>query len=604
MRQGTRYRRRSTGLHPGAFTMGSCRRMALALGLAAALVVSLARGGITSQGAVFVYDDQEDWEEEEDERSRLARLEQEQMGSGRESSGGPGAATAETDSTVLTGPYVEQVTLQERYHEEYKVYEESMADLFFFYASVGNGGITHEAVTLDIPQNISYTMEMDGLPYAYQSGQPVGAYGTYVVRLTGIEDETVPFYEQKEYRAVFRFRIQAKPPEGAEGAGSMAGGGTLSSGTAGGGLEWKSYSYDGTPLEESGGQMSGRQTGGDGSGLFKSGSQTAGGQAGGLGSDGQAGDGQTAGGQDGETLGDGSALQGGEGALPGQEAQGEPGAADPTGPGGMAKAGDGLGAGRFGTGYQRREQVYDQGAKSYTVTFADGQTLSANVPEGYMGPGAVELRFSEAEEAILYRDDQPVAYQSGDTVTEPGHYRLELDGKPWSFTIASYVDRTCFYGAPARMRIAAAALDGEPMELDSERYVLMEADGVYRFALEAEAGGGDLLDVSLTKDTQPPVFEVKIGGGSASVQYQSEDIREVRLERGGEPVEGGSVERIDRPGQYRLTVTDEAGNVASSQFVVRYRVDRYGVFAVVLVILLFTAGAVFVIHTKRTVKIR
>lgn len=57
--------------------MGSCRRMALALGLAAALVVSLARGGITSQGAVFVYDDQEDWEEEEDERSRLARLEQE-----------------------------------------------------------------------------------------------------------------------------------------------------------------------------------------------------------------------------------------------------------------------------------------------------------------------------------------------------------------------------------------------------------------------------------------------------------------------------------------------------------------------------------------------
>ncbi len=145
-----------------------------------------------------------------------------------ESSGGPGAATAETDSTVLTGPYVEQVTLQERYHEEYKVYEESMADLFFFYASVGNGGITHEAVTLDIPQNISYTMEMDGLPYAYQSGQPVGAYGTYVVRLTGIEDETVPFYEQKEYRAVFRSGSRAlwhRLPE--TGAGLRPGGKVL-----------------------------------------------------------------------------------------------------------------------------------------------------------------------------------------------------------------------------------------------------------------------------------------------------------------------------------------------------------------------------------------
>lgn len=666
MRQGTRYIRRAVGPHPAGMegkpphSEAFCRkkrwlrRSALTVAAAAALAVGMVRGGILSQGAVFVYDDEEDWEEEEDMRSRLARQEQEQRGSGREtgSSPGPGTAAAETDGTVLTGPYVEQVTLQERYHEEYKVYEESMADLFFFYASVGNGGITHEAVTLDIPQNIRYTMEMDGLPYAYQPGQSIGAYGTYVVRLTGIEDETLPFYEQKEYRAVFRFRIQAKPPEEAEGAGSMAGGGSFGSGTTGG-LEWKSYRYDGTPLEESDGQSAGLQSGGDGSGLSGNGGQTAdgsgsggqtagspgsgsqagggqmtggAGQAGGgqtadgavpegggqtadgAGGAGQAGDGQTAGspggaGQDGTAPADGSALQGdgGEGLLPGQDGSG---AADPEGSGGSMGAEGGQGAGRWGTGYQSREQVYDPGAKAYKTTFQDGQTLSANVPEGYMGPEAVELRFQETGEAVLYRDDQPVEYSSGDALTEPGHYRLELDGKPWSFTIASYVDRACFYGAPAGMQFAAASLDGEPLELTSKRYVPMEADGVYRFALESVSGEPAALDVSLTKDTQPPVFEVKVGGGSASVRYQSEDIQEVRLERDGELLEGVSVERIDRPGQYRLTAVDHAGNVASSQFVVRYRVNRYGVFAVVLVLLLLAGGAVFVIHTKRTVKIR
>lgn len=655
MRQGIRHMGGAAGPHPGG-TGGEAvhsgafygkkhwlRRMALVSALAAVLAADMAWSGILSQGAVFVYDDEEDWEEEEDERSRLARQEQEQRGSGREtgSSSGPGAATAETDGTVLTGPYVEQVTLQERYHEEYKVYEESMADLFFFYASVGNGGITHEAVTLDIPQNIRYTMEMDGLPYAYQPGQSIGAYGTYVVRLTGIEDETLPFYEQKEYRAVFRFRIQAKPPEEAEGTGSMAGGGSFGSGTTGG-LEWKSYRYDGTPLEESDGQSAGLQSGGDGSGLSGSGGQTAdgsgsggqtagspgsgsqagggqmtggAGQAGGgqttggagqtgdgqmTGGAGQADDGQTAGGpggagQDGTAPADGSALQGDgdEGLLPGQD-----------GSGGSMGAEGGQITGRWDTGYQSREQVYDPGAKAYKITFQDGQTLSANVPEGYMGPEAVELRFQETGEAVLYRDDQPVEYSSGDALTEPGHYRLELDGKPWSFTIASYVDRACFYGAPAGMQFAAASLDGEPLELTSNRYVPMEADGVYRFALESVSGEPAALDVSLTKDTQPPVFEVKVGGGSASVRYQSEDIQEVRLERDGELLEGVSVERIDRPGQYRLTAVDHAGNVASSQFVVRYRVNRYGVFAVVLVLLLLAGGAVFVIHTKRTVKIR
>lgn len=158
-------------------------------------------------------------------------------------SGTDGWDEIETNSVILDEPLVNQVTLKEQYNEDYRVYEESIADVFFFYSNVGNGGITHESVFLDIPQNLSYTIEMNGVPWDYIPGQPISNYGTYVVRLTGIEDENVPLYEQKEYQAVFRFRIQQKPPKETEESREVA----VEAG-APAGMEWQSYTYDGSPV--------------------------------------------------------------------------------------------------------------------------------------------------------------------------------------------------------------------------------------------------------------------------------------------------------------------------------------------------------------------
>ncbi len=119
----------------------------------------------------------------------------------------------EEENVTFQGPSVKKVSLYETYYELYDTYEESIADTYFLYANVSNGGLTHEPVSIDIPANVEYTMEKDGIPIPYVSKQLVGEKGTYVLRLTAIEDPGLPFSEQTEYQAVFRFRIQDEPPE-------------------------------------------------------------------------------------------------------------------------------------------------------------------------------------------------------------------------------------------------------------------------------------------------------------------------------------------------------------------------------------------------------
>ncbi len=577
--------------------------------LAAVLTMQTALGGMVSHAVVYVYED----DEEEDDRLPFGRSSTSGSSTGSTSTGrstrnveiglnggADGWDEIETNSVILDEPLVNQVTLKEQYHEDYRVYEESMADVFFFYSNVGNGGITHESVFLDIPQNLSYTIEMNGVPWDYIPGQPISDYGTYVVRLTGIEDENVPLYEQKEYQAVFRFRIQQKPPKETEESREVA----VEAG-APAGMEWQSYTYDGRPLEEESEErqdvfrVSGAANGQseevkEESGESLEDNMAASGSREGLeeNEEGLAGNEEGLAGNE-ESLGNEELAEGAQDGSDSQEGRNEE-----SGEGGKAEPGS------INNGFISRTQDYDAASKRYHVTFSDGLELVSNVPEGYIGPDAVEVSVSPAgrESLVLYRDDEPIDYVHGDSFTEPGHYRLEVNGQPWSCTIASYLKEASVFAAPAGLRFTSAVLNGEPLELSSDRYVWLEEDGAYQFVLEGENGA--VLHTGLAKDSEPPQVEVKLKGGNATIQYLSEDIEEILLERDGEAVEGFSGYSVSQPGSYRLVVRDKAGNEAEAKFSLSYRVNRYGIIAVVLLILLAAGGVAFVVHTKRSVRIR
>lgn len=538
-------------------------------------VIGLLAGAITSQGVVHVLAAPYDWEGNAD-------------GSGPgglkyiDSGFGPGAVSGSREEQEITaGPAVEQVTLAQQYHDDYKIYEESINNLFFFYANVSNGGITDQNVTLDIPQNIFCSVEKDGAEYDYVPGQTFSEYGTYVVRVTAVEDTSMPFSEQKEYRPLFRFRIQEKPPEEIqEGEGSQG--------------------FSASILKDGLSAVSGWQEGGIWPDTENS----------------QTGEGETerdesdpeslksepesadASETSAEEMTDGKITQNGEDGMEenqngaekdGKEAENHKNRED--------AAGEGSGQGA----YRQRTQVYNSSRGRYEVAFDNGRTLSSNVPEGYLGPSTVELLVSEGE-GSLYRNDELLEYAESMSLKEPGSYRLDIDGQMWSFTIASAVGSTDYYMAPQGLEFTGVYFEGEPKELPKGRYLPMREDGQYQIHMAGE--GGEALEVVLRKDTKPPQIAVHVKGGKAQIQYGSDDIEKVILEKNGEIQEGFAGYTIDSPGSYRLTAVDEAGNTSSTEFSLKYQVNMYGIVAVVLVILLIAGGAVFVIHVKRTVKVR
>lgn len=540
--------------------------------LAAAALTIGAAAAMTSYGEVYVSDSFYDWNSGADTSGPASP----QAGQDRDSQTGPGAQAgaqsgARDQARVTEGPSVTQVTLKEQYHQEYKVYEEAMGDLFFFYTNVSNGGITDKSVILDIPQNMFCTMEKDGVLVDYIPGQPVSGYGTYVAKLTAVEDTSVPFSEQKEYRALFRFRIQEKPAGEAE----------ESQGTGFSGIghqvDWNQYASQ-TEESQAGWGLSG-------AGLL-------GQQDGNSGETGETETGETEESRETESQ-ETESSQEQESRSRQEESSGEQ-SADGRDIAGTPVQASGL--------FRPRTQLYDSMTKQYQVIFENGRTLISNIPEGFTGPGAVEISVSAGEPVTLYCNDSPVEYVPGNSITEPGYYRLDVDGQMWSFVIASALGDMDYYVAPAGMELTGASFNGEEAEILSPRYLLMKEDGRYDITMTGR--DGETLETVLTKDTEAPKVQVNVKGGRADIQYLSDDVARIVLTKDGQVQEDFAGYQVSAPGSYELSVTDGAGNVSSRQFTLKYQVNVYGIVAVVLVILLIIGGTVFVIHVKKTVKVR
>ncbi len=568
------------GLRPGRIKM-----------LAAVILCLAAARPVTAGGAVLIYEG--DYYGDDDDETEYRR------GSSRLDYSGPGIVSSTDDEVKNQGPTVKTVTLGESYHEEFGVYEESLNDQFFIYSNVSNGGITDRQVTVDIPANVSYVMELNGQEIPYVSGQPLGERGTYVLRMSVVINPSAPLSKQEEYNSTFRFRIQERLPESQRtDGGQISSDGTL---TVNGsdGIGWGQSGIGGS------GNSGGSSQGSFGTGLIN-------GINGTIGND-RPDTGESEAASESETHTETAPAEEEE-AIPGEGGpeQEETGTEETSGYGEAADeaaANDGPGEpqetpaaaeGNFIGGI--REQLYIPDQKCYLVTMENGRDFISSVPSGYIGPGPVELVLAEGEECSLYLNDEQIEYIKGNSQVDAGAYRLSLDGQEFSFIIASSMSRMDLYPAPLGMAFDQVYLDDEPIKLVSDQYVSMSQDGTYQFVLAGE--DGHTMEFTLKKDTKAPSVAVSVKGGIASIQYLSDDISSITLEKDGKAVNGFSGYQVNKPGAYRLVVADQAGNVGTARFTLRYQINRYGVAAVALIILIIAGAVVFVLHVKRTIKIR
>lgn len=482
---------------------------------------------------------------------------------------GPGAAQAAlAEDSALAGPKIHEVSMGEKYHSDYDLYEHSIDGRYFIFSNVSNGGITDRPVYVEIPVDVFCTAEKDGVPMDYVSGQMLSARGTYVMRLTAVYDKNVPLSQQEEYRTVFRFRIDEKRQD-ASGAVSGAAGaltrqidGLTGSDTAG--ILNQIASESGLAGDDIAAALADQ--------LFS--------ESGESGEAGEEDNAETAAGNLDETQ-ESAADQEEDSSWEGSGQESDSGQED-----------------REASG---RSQVYLEDEKMYLVTLENGFTFRSSVPEGMLINQSVAIYPGEGE-YTLYRGEEEVSLNERQETAEYGSYRLVSGDYEFTFEINNtYVNRDTFT-APKGTRISTASFNGNTLDTGEGTLLTMETDGSYLVTLKGDYG--EILEVELNRDTEPPAVEVRIEGQTAQISYASKDLASVTLSKnGGEPREFNGF-TITETGNYILTVTDRAGNQTLKEFSLRYKINMYGVVAIAAVVTAAAAGAVILIRKKRNLTVR
>lgn len=557
-----------------------------------------------------------------------------------DTSNGPGASTGKLkveDSGEQKGPQVQEVTLRETYHADFLVYTESIEDRFFLYSNIGNNGMTDKPVYVDIPQNISYTVEKDGVPFSYTSKQQVGENGTYVFWFTVVKNPEAPLSEQVIYKTTFNFRIQPRPElpdqnSGESGTGSQGGypaGGSGDRYGYGSGLG--SYGYDsglaggaggsggqGSGVTETMGQ--GESALGDmdlqpGDGSYDSENQNGGtgqnssgneaGQGDGTGSKTGSGDNTPGGvGQNPDPSGNGDPVQGagisgesgGDGSLSGDSVQ--------------AGAKAGLGIPGYETGFVEN---YDPRTGMFQILLSDARFFHSSVPNGMLWHMAVTMDFAgmgtDGENIRIVKDGEVFAMPEDSIFRETGSYTFQIPSESgpvvYGFQIMGQAESgPDMYTVPAGMTVQSLTLDGEPVDTydPATGRVDLSRDGDYVLTLDHRSGAS--FETLFTLDREAPEFTVTLDSSGAVISYISADVAEVHVTRNGETSVHDTVSRITAPGSYEIQVFDWAGNSSSQTFTVRQKTNLAGILAIAMVVALVTAGVVYFRKTKKNFDVK
>lgn len=503
-----------------------------------------------------------------------------------DSKSGPGASSGTVEvveETGSSGPRVEEVSLSETYHEEFGIYEEGISNTCFIYSNVANGGITDQPVSVDIPANVTYVMEKDGIEIPYSSGQSVGDRGSYILRLTAA-DQSAAFSEQTIYKAVFRFRIQEKLPQAVSRQEDYTGEGGFSSRIPG--FTERAETGEEAVKELLEAELSNEE---------KTDSEEA-----------EAGEKEEIMREDGtinevvldNVIQDYLGLDD-NGNLADEEINRET---------------------AEGSGLTSR---YDLNNGLYCISLASGGKFYSDVPNGMITGNSVTLRIQETENVTLtvYRNGEEYEYTPGEPIEVAGSYYVYPSQDSDEFTnlygngkrpvfhfriVPPSINDIGIINAPEQCFIQSVVLNGETVfQASSEeggRSYRLTKDGSYEITMKTPAGNAFTY---LTRDTQAPRFAVTSEPNRVLLSYYSSDTAGCRLWKNGEEMEtNGLVSRISGAGDYTMEVYDAAGNMSTASFQIKFQMNLAAILAIVLLLLLIAALLLFFRKARREVKVR
>ena len=251
--------------------------------------------------------------------------------------------------------------------------------------------------------------------------------------------------------------------------------------------------------------------------------------------------------------------------------------------------------------------LYDIKTGKYVYKIGETE-VSVNYPRDAIVTSEVQYTVSGGTAYSIYLDGSEITKPSNNAVSAPGGYVIIVnnnDEEAIRFTITGkHTGKLYSYKVPAYFEITSATLDGNAVAASASS-VDMTEEGEYTVNYRCIKTGISYT-VNLVIDHTPPTLALKeVVDGHASGPVDISDLeRGAKIKVYVDGTQKNVKDKLEQSGLYTILVEDEAGNQNSYSF----RIDIYfnfdAVAFIVIVVLLIAALIVYLVYSRRKLRIR
>lgn len=244
---------------------------------------------------------------------------------------------------------------------------------------------------------------------------------------------------------------------------------------------------------------------------------------------------------------------------------------------------------------------------TFSVTIDKSVAYSANVGNGLISNGNVQIENGEKLSLTVTKDGQMIEYEFGQILDDEGVYKVIMkdacgNEKSFEFQIVKGVKQAIDYTLGESVTVLSIERNGESVGVGGN-HLVFTVDGIYTVTAQSE---GVVYSFELTLDSTPPTIDligVKNGGvsGKSVIISNLSEQATVIVFKDGELIEYELGNELSAYGEYRVLVTDEAGNQSEYAFTLKHVLNGGAVALIVIGILLAGAAVVGIVFGKRAV---
>lgn len=256
---------------------------------------------------------------------------------------------------------------------------------------------------------------------------------------------------------------------------------------------------------------------------------------------------------------------------------------------------------------------FDITNRLFCYAISGGGEVYADAMDGAILVGTVSIFKSPNEKVTVYQNGTEITFDEQITLEEPGAYLVKVTeaGKEntlFSFTITNKVtNQLTGFEMPNGFRITSAYKDDVLLNTESY-YVSMAEDGKYEINYECPLIGLSGCYTAVIDHT-PPAMELTginekgYASGAIDVSCRDRDD-ELEIYYEGKEMMIPADNMVRYVGSYQLILTDQAGNKTEYAFVIKPYLNFSATTAIITFAVLVIGLIVFVIRTRKHLRVR